>query len=252
MKKGATGMRGSRLSLTDFFDYKEDQLIVAEARLELHGLFWFHTYAQPRDKYTHISLPIIHNYPLLISFLGRTVESSYASVSGHITLNIQPGDIWESKGFYVYPAVAFKLLARTLTFSMGGTGYVGFKPRTRASVPDYASNQVFLPGSIFKTYIIARDKDSLPRQKVIRLGAKRLGTFKVKYKKKFYGRVARYTGQALTHPFNARDCSTERHSSILSHYAGSIALSGEPPQIIRAKDGDVVLAAPSFVGVKRG
>lgn len=219
---------------------------VAELELELHGIFWFHTYAQPRDKYAHISLPVIHNYPLTLALLGVPVEQSYASVSGLIARSMSPASIWEEHGFYVYPAIVKKALSRTLTFSMGGTGYAVLKPKTRASVPDYTLNQVFLPGSMFKTYILVKPGTTPYIPKIIRLGAKRFGVFRVRIKSKHIGRIAAHkSGQEVTHPYNAEDCPSKAYYGILRHYAGCIAFSGIPEKIISA--GDIVLASPSFL-----
>lgn len=227
-------------------EHEQIKIIVLEVELELHGIFWFHTYAQPRDKYTHIALPIIHNYPLTLAFLGVPVESSYVSISNLITRSISASNIWDKYGFYIYPAIARKSLARTLTFSIGGTGYLTFKPKTRAPVPDYTSNQVFLPGSVFKTYILLKPGPELSRPKIIRLGSKRFGTFYLKIKRKLMGRVEEYSGaKSISHPFNAEDCPAKSYHGILRHYSGNIALTGIPERVIVA--GDAVLAAPSFV-----
>lgn len=238
----------SPLPATPFLEASlEGAIHIYEARLRLHGVFWFHTYAQPREKYTHISLPIIHNYPLLLAFLGKPVDSSYASVAGMTTFTTRPEEVWGDKGFYVYPAIAVRMMARTLTFSLGGTGYVGFKPRTRASVPDFTAHQVFLPGTEFKTYIIARDEESVPGTKIIRLGAKRYGVFRVELKR--LGSVEAEDNTQLlpaSHPFNTRDCPAKNYYSILRHYAGAVALGGIPVKTIRVRE--AVLAAPHFLG----
>lgn len=229
-------------------DYLNDHqtVIVVKVELELHGVFWFHTYAQPRDKYTHIALPVIHNYPLTLALLGRPVESSYASVSGVITKSAKPVSVWEQYGFYVYPAIAEKILSRTLLFSMGGTGYTVLKPKTRASVPDFTVNQVFLPGSKFKTYILTKPGINISIPKIIRVGAKRLGVFQVKILRKSIGRLEAYKpGHEVTHPYNAEDCPSKSYHGILRHYAGNIALFGVPEKLVLARD--IVLASPSFL-----
>jgi len=230
------------------FSSESRSIIVVEVALELHGIFWFHTSAQPRyEKYAHISLPLIHNYPLLLAFLGRPVESAYASIPGTIITSINPEKVWREVGFYIYPAIkGTKIMSKTLTFSIAGTGYVSFKPKTRASVPDYTTNQVYLPGSEFKSYIIARNKENIPQVTIIRLGSKRYGTFRVKYGGIMYGATSTYGDETITHPFNAKDCPNINYHAILRHYAGPIAISGTPRRVIKA--GNIVLAAPSFVG----
>lgn len=239
-------MSSVRKTIIDFLD-NEYPLTLYQVNLELHGIFWFHTYAQPRDKYTHIVLPVIHNYPLLIAFLSRPVESSYVSVSGIITGSIKPEEVWRKKGFYIYPAIGVKLLSRTLTFSMSGTGYISsFKPKTRASVPDYTANQLFLPSSTFKTYIIVRSDKCLPRTKIIRMGAKRYGVFKVQYKRIGYGKPQPYSNEAVNYPFNVKDCPAKSYYGIMRHYAGIIAISGIPERVIKV--GNLVLASPRFIG----
>lgn len=219
-----------------------DGLTVLEAGLELEGVFWFHTYAQPRDKYTHVAAPLIHNYPLTLAFLGKPAEA-YAAVSGRITFAYRPEEVWREEGFYVYPAVSEKIVSRIQLFSMGGTGYVQFKPRTRASVPDYAANQVFLPGTRFKTYIIARRGYRPPR--IVRLGAKRYGVFSV-HTRRMRG-VVKGGGGEVTHPFNARDVGAAAYHGVLRHYAGPIAISGVVERVVRA--GSAVLALPRFIDV---
>jgi hypothetical protein len=216
-----------------------------ELELTLHGLFWFHTHAQPRDKYVHVSLPIIHNYPLILAFLGKPVDSSYVSIPGIKTLQVRPEDVWDKYGFYIYPAIGRKLFSKTITFSMSGTGYVVFKPRTRASIPDYTANQVFLAGSIFKTYMILKNNAKRPETMIIRIGAKRYGVFSVRYKYVGLSEIRDYGGEAITHPFNTRDCPADNYYGVMKHYAGTIAISGSPKKVIRSKN--VVLAAPFFI-----
>ncbi len=232
--------------LLDFFDEADENMIrVAEVRLLLHGVFWFHTYAQPRDKYTHIALPIIHNYPLTIALLGSPVELSYISVSGLITKAINAEDVWDKYGFYIYPAILEKAYTRTLLFSMGGTGYVMLKPKTRAPVPDLSANQVYLPGTKFKTYILLNPTKRFSIPDTIRLGAKRYGIFKVETKKIRNGHVKGNTDKSVNHPFNVEECPASSYHGILRHYAGTIAFNGIPRSIIKV--GDVVLASPSFL-----
>lgn len=220
-------------------------LLLSQITLKLHGLFWFHTSAQPRGKYTHISLPVIHNYPLALAFLGRPVEESYANISGIIRNSFTPRKIWKEYGFYVYPAIGEKLTSKVLTFSMGGTGYILIKPQTRASVPDYTTNQVYLPGSTFRTYILARNERSIPKVNYIRLGSKRYGIFKVVYSTPVFVKVRKYSGDPPSHLFNVEDCPASKSYAILRHYAGNIALSGTPLYVIKHKD--TILAAPGFL-----
>ena len=231
-------------SLTSFLE-EEDTLIIVPARLTLHGIFWFHTSVQSRGKYVHISAPVIHNYPLTLAFLGRPVEASYANISGLIEPSITPEQVWRERGFYVYPAIAEKLLSRTLLFSMGGTGYAIMKLQTRASVPDLAVNQVYLPGSKFKTFILLKSYSSLPKARVIRLGAKRYGVFQVKYERPRRVTVKAAGDKPVTHPFNERDTALSSSRSILRHYMGNIAIFGYPDRVIVLDD--VVLAAPKFI-----
>lgn len=236
----------TRTNLLNYIDNGSNLIKVAEVELELHGIFWFHSYAQPRDKYIHITLPLIHNYPLTLAFLGLPVESSYASVGNLITKRITAQDIWKSYGFYIYPAIAERSHIRTFTFSMGGTGYVAFKPKTRASVPDYTANQVFLPGSKFRTYVLLNPETKFTPPRIVRLGSKRFGVFYVKTRSTSLGTVKDYVqNQDLSHPFNVRECPSKTYYGILQHYAGNIAFSGIPLKIISTRN--ITLAAPSFV-----
>lgn len=230
-------------TLTPFFtEYKD--LEVLELKLELHSVFWFHTFAQPRNKYTHIMVPVIHNYPILLAMLGLPAEA-YALVSGKRTFMYRPEEVWRERGFYVYPAIAEKMVSKILTFSMGGTGYVQFKPQTRAPVPDYTANQVFLPGTVFKTYMVTNRGYGPPP--VIRLGSKRYGVFVVRISKRMRGVVRDGAGRSVTHPFNARDVGARSYHGVLRHYAGAVAISGTVEKVILA--GNAVLALPTFIEV---
>lgn len=227
-----------------FFSTETRYLQVLELKLELHGIFWFHTFAQPRDKYTHIMIPVIHNYPIQLAMLGLPAEA-YAVVSGRRTFMYKPEKVWRGYGFYVYPAIAEKMISKMLTFSMGGTGYVQFKPQTRASAPDYTANQLFLPGTVFKTYTITDRNYTPPR--VIRLGSKRYGVFVVRVSKILRGIVENGAGKSVTHPFNARDVGAEHYHGILRHYAGAVAHSGTVDKVILV--GDAILGLPVFIEV---
>ncbi|MEM1606101.1 MAG: hypothetical protein QXW41_07665 [Fervidicoccaceae archaeon] len=219
-------------------------LHVFEVELELHSIFWFHTLAQPREKYVHVSLPLIHNYPLTLALLGRPVEESYVSIAYKITKSVNAGEVWEKHGFYIYPAVATKMYVRQLLFSMGGTGYLTMKARTRAPIPDLTSHQVFLPGSVFKTYVIAKSREpSFPE--FIRLGAKRYGVFKASYRYLGSTLPQENTSKPATHPFNVSDCESFSYHSVMVHYAGDVAISGIPKRVIDVKA--VTLALPKFI-----
>jgi len=219
---------------------------VLEVELELHGIFWFHTYAQPRDKYAHMSLPIIHNYPIMLSLLGRPVEHSYLSVSDLILKTFDSSKVWSEHGFYVYPAVGTRVLTRSITFSLGDTEHMTFKTKIRAPVPDLTVNQVYLPGSVFKTYVLLNNDVPFELPEFIRLGAKRYGIFKVNVVKAMKGEVRGYASSLnVTHPYNADDCPSSSYYGILRHYAGNIALTGVPFKVVKA--GSVVLASPSFL-----
>jgi len=236
----------ARPKLLNFLLDEESRVNVLEVELELHGIFWFHTYAQPRDKYVHISLPVIHNYPIMLALLGRPVESSYVSLSGKITRAENPSNVWKERGFYVYPAIGKRILTRTLLFSMGDSGHMTLKTKTRAPVPDLAANQVYLPGSVFKTFILVNPDVSPELPRIMRMGAKRYGVFQVNIVKRVIGRVKEYVPWLeIGHPYNAEDCPSRSYYGVFRHYAGNIALTGVPERIIQA--GSVVLASPSFV-----
>lgn len=224
-------------------------LHVFKVELELHSVFWFHTLAQPREKYVHMSLPLIHNYPLTLALLGSPVEESYVSIAYNITKSVDAEKVWDDHGFYVYPAKATKMYVRQLLFSMGGTGYLTIKAKTRASIPDLTSHQVFLPGSVFETYIIAMSRyQSLPE--FIRLGAKRYGVFKANYTYLGSALLQENTSKPATHPFNVDECESFTRHAVMVHYAGDIAISGIPKRIVTAPG--VVLALPRFLSRKQG
>jgi len=211
--------------------------------LELHGVFWFHSYAQISRKYVHHMLPVVHNYPLTLAFLSLPSEQ-YASVSGIITYKYKPEDVWRKYGIYVYPAVFLRNESRILTFTMTGTGYVDMKVRTRASVPDFTANQVSLPGTVLKTYVLVSSETQYKLPGYIRLGSKRYGVFRVKPVKLHGYRVVEGSPVQTTHPFNVRDAESLRYYSIMNHYAGPIAVSGIVRKSIQV--GNDILAYPVF------
>ena len=227
-----------------FFSH-EATLHVFEIELELHGIFWFHSIAEPREKYVHVGLPLIHNYPLTLAFLGRPVDESYVSIAYEIKRSIDARAAWDQRGFYVYPATASRMYMRQVLFSMGGTGYLTVKAETRASVPDLTSHQVFLPGSVFRTYLVSRSRElGLPQ--IVRLGAKRYGVFKVHYN--YLGVSAPQVnadGKRATHPFNVRECPASSYHAVMSHHAGDVAVTGVPKRVAIVRD--VVLALPGFI-----
>jgi hypothetical protein len=229
-----------------------EKINIYKVKMELHSIFWFHTVAQPRDKYVHISLPVIHNYPLTIAFLNQPVELSYANISGKIHFSLKPEIVWEKYGFYIYPARAVKMHVRNILFSMGGTGYVTIKPKTRAPVPDLTVHQVYLPGTIFHTYLITKANRPPRLPSILRLGAKRYGVFKLSYKKVGFTFKTGETAM-VTHPFNANDTVITEYHGILHHYAGTVSTSGISSTIFKVYDSgeEEVLAVPKFLLEKR-
>lgn len=231
-------------TLNQFLFSNTSPLHVFEVELELHGIFWFHTLAQPREKYVHVSLPLIHNYPLTLALLSRPVEESYVAIAYKITKSIETEKAWGEHGFYIYPAIATKMYVRQLLFSMDGTGYLTMKAKTRASVPDLTAHQVFLPGSVFKTYVITKSSElNLPE--FIRLGAKRYGVFKANYKYLGSALPQENVSEPASHPFNVDDCESLAYHAVMHHYAGDVAISGIPKSVVNLRD--VTLALPKFI-----
>ena len=224
--------------------FSEIPLTVYRVELELHGVFWFHTLAQPRTKYVHVPLPVIHNHPLTLAFLGRPVDAAYASVSlqpDRVSRFYSPREVWEEHGFYVYPALARKSVVKQVTMSMSGTGLVQLKPRTRAPVPDWTGHRVYLPGTVFETYMLV-DEDRFSPPGIVRLGAKRFGVFRVRARRAGFRWLK--SGEA-THPFNVSEARADYYRTILYHYAGDVALYGRVSPALAV--GDSVLAVPSFL-----
>jgi len=226
-------------------DPMDETLKITNIILELHGIFWFHTAAQPReDYYIHITLDVIHNYPLTLAFLGHSTEETYADTVKNIKLRITPEKVWKEHGFYIYPAVGIKHTTKTITFTTHGIDYINMKLRTRAPIPDLTANQVFIPNTQFETFIITK-KEETPKPSFIRLGTKRYGIFKVKYEKTQPTKIETNTEKPATHPYNTRDTNLNPHTILLRHYAGHIAILGTPQRIIHTNG--KILAVPHFI-----
>lgn len=227
-----------------FFNHGKT-ISINEVELDLHGLFWFHSQSIPTNSfYTHLVHPLIHNYPLTLAFMGLTVDESFVSKRRVIRRTVKHPDVWVKHGIYIYPALAEKMYHKNITMSVGGTGYVMVKPKTRAPMPDLTSNMIYVPGTIFKTYVITRGKKSIPRY--IRVGSKRYGIFRVHLKRTVSVKPIVDNGLTpVSFPFNVKDVNPITSNNYMIHHAGTIAISGKAKYIV--KIGDTVLALPPFV-----
>jgi len=214
------------LSFFNIQNEKDLEFDVYYADIEVHGILWFHWLAQPRDKYTHLLPPVVHNYALALSLIGKPATKSYVSLQNRFEY-IPLEDLYREQGLYVYPALVTTPYVKSLLFSLGGTGYLAIKPKTRAPVPDITVNTVLLSGTKLKTYVILKKNSPLygRRELYMRFGAKRYGVSKITLKRVNY-RIYRGELKQITHPYNINDVVVKNPSIIMRHRAGNIGLFG--------------------------
>mgnify|MGYP000067653772 CR=1 FL=1 len=237
----------TQTDLLSFFE-TPPSLNIYYADIEVHGILWFHWLAQPRDKYVHLPSPIIHNYALTLGLIGKPVTTSYVSLQNRFEY-VSLEDLYKKYGLYVYPALVTNPYVKSLLFSLGGTGYLTMKPKTRAPVPDITVNTVFLAGTKLKTYVILRRDSPLCKQRelYIRIGAKRYGISKVILRRVSY-KVSKGESRQITHPYNVDDVVIKNPSIIMRHPAGDIGMFGFTDRafIVNKKD---VLPIPKFIKI---
>ncbi len=233
--------------------YKESSYRLYEVVLEVHGYLWFHTVAVPTSiGWVHQVAPVIHNYPLILGFLGRLVEESYAnriSEPSYETIR----RLIRKYSFYVYPAIVTKAITRRIQFTGIGEGHVSIRGKTRLTYPERGFNTLLLPGTTLKTYILAKEEFVIPEY--IRIGAKRTGLLKVKELKTLKYNLSNYA--EITHPANRFDAEVKDGIILLAHRGGDVVVLGKTSKSIigirRGGKGEerVVLAYPiSVLGVE--
>lgn len=218
--------------------------MIYKAELTAHSIFWFNSLTYPHSSgYVQKVMPVIHNYPLTIAFLGRLVEESYVgpynspSYKGIKTL-------YKEGGIYVYPAVFDRTFYMRLTMSMSESDYVLYKPQTRWAVPILTTNNVISVGSKATTYVISSEPLNV---KYIRLGVKR-GIMKV-YLKEVKDYEELKTSFSPNVAYNSKDVKSEGGFTLLRHKEGNVVFGGSAERGIRFKDEneEIYLPLPEFI-----
>lgn len=214
-----------------------------KAELIAHSIIWFNTNSYPHPKgYVQKVLPVIHNYPLTLAFLGHIVDGTYVGAynSPHYR---DLKEIYKETGLYVYPALFERTLYMRLTMSMSESDYVLYKPETRWAVPLITTNSVLAPGSKAMSYVISDKPLSVS---YIRVGVKR-GIMRVNLKE-----VKDYKEVKKIHPnvaYNVKDVKASNYFVLLNHKAGDVGFGGDAERGLSFEEnGEVVyLPLPSFV-----
>ena len=238
-------------TLLDFFNKPRSRgFKLYMVKLVVHGYLWVHTVATPTSiGWIHQVVPVIHNYPLILGILGYPVEETYANKLGEPTYR-RTRDLIQTERLYVYPAIVKKLITRRIQFTGIGDGYASIRGKTRLSYPERGFNTVLLPGSELVSFIITeRGIDSLPRY--VRIGSKRFGLLKAKYKQVEYRVVS---DSQITHPANTYDTQVLTGGLLLlRHKGGDIVSMCRVRRAIEVKvregkkEGKVILAYPSRI-----
>lgn len=207
-----------------------DELHFYCAETELHGIAWFSSITHPNvdlKLFTQSSIPVIHNYPLVLALAGLISEESYVTGYGLLKNTGPPAKRFEELGVYAYPMQLTKVYYRSVLMSLAETDYVFYKPLTRVSVPLLTRHTVMTPGTEGWTVIISREE--LPREVYIRLGVKRFGTWRFVLEKTIPSVVDSGVTR-LSSPFNVQDTDPGYYAGspliVLKHYAGDVAISG--------------------------
>lgn len=240
----------SNKTLLDFLQSNmlNNRLNLYEVELEVHGYLWFHTMAIPSPLgWIHQVAPVIHNYSLVLGFLGRLVEESYANEIGEPQYKLVRRLVRENK-VYIYPATIIRSIPRQVQFTGIGEGHVSIRGKTRLTYPDRGFNTLLLPGTTLKTYILAHKEFQIPNY--IRIGAKRTGLLKVVEKNMLEYNI---DGEGeITHPANSFDSELIGEGLvILKHKGGNIITFTKAKKTIvatrrtRQRTEKVVLAYPS-------
>lgn len=209
------------------------------AEAELHGVAWFSSVTHPNINlrlFTQSTIPVIHNYPLVLAIAGLISEESY--VAGHRVLKNTdpPAKRFRELGVYAYPLQLEKVYLRSVLMSMAETDYIFYKPQSRMSAPLLTRHTVMTPGTEGWTVVISKEK--LPRELYIRLGVKRFGTWRLVLEEVTPSIVDKRVVR-LTSPFNVADSDPVDYAStplvVLKHYAGDVAVSGSVRKALRLR-----------------
>ena len=161
--------------------YKLDELNFYYADLELQSLMWFSSLAMPNktlNSFIQTTVPVIHNYPLVLALKGLISEESYITEYNKIKTSKPPAERFNELGVYAYPLLLEKLYYKSVLLSAGETDYILYKPRTRAAFPLITRYNAIAPGTRGWTIIIS--KNELPPELYLRIGYKMFGIWKAK------------------------------------------------------------------------
>ncbi|BDC17499.1 hypothetical protein [Acidianus sp. HS-5] len=217
--------------------------MIYKAELTAHSIFWFNSLSYPHSSgYVQKVMPVIHNYPLTIAFLGRLVEESYV---GAYNLPSYKGSkkLYEEGGIYVYPAVFDRTFYMRLTMSISESDYVLYKPQTRWAVPILTTNNVISVGSKATTYVISSSPLDV---RYIRLGVKR-GTMKVFLKEmKEYEDVNNFSPNVA---YNDKDVKSQGGFTLMKHREGDVVFGGSAERGVKFNDDgeEIYLPVPEFI-----
>ncbi|MEM1599738.1 MAG: hypothetical protein QXW51_02820 [Sulfolobaceae archaeon] len=216
--------------------YKLDELNFYYADLELQSLMWFSSLTMPNktlNSFIQTTVPVIHNYPLLLAVKGLISEESYITTYNKIKISKPPAERFDELGVYAYPLFLEKVYYKSVLLSAGETDYILYKPRTRAAFPLITRYNAIAPGTKGWTIIIS--KNELPPELYLRIGSKRFGIWKAKLEK-----ITQFSIESgnirITSPFNVSDTKKtlkNAQSLVLTHYAGDIAISGNVDRAIK-------------------
>lgn len=217
--------------------------MIYKAELTAHSIFWFNSLSYPHSYgYVQKVMPVIHNYPLMVAFLGKLVEDSYVGAYNSPSYKgIEK--LYKESGIYVYPAVFDRTFYMRLTMSMSESDYVLYKPQTRWAVPILTTNNVISVGSKATTYVLSSEPLNV---RYIRLGVKR-GIMKVYLEEiKNYDEVSNFSPNVS---YNNKDVKSQGGFTLLRHREGDVVFGGTAEKGIKFNEEgeDIYLPLPNFV-----
>ncbi|MCW1292236.1 MAG: hypothetical protein QXV12_02300 [Candidatus Rehaiarchaeum fermentans] len=213
---------------------------------------WFSSLTMPNktlNSFIQTTVPVIHNYPLVLALKGLISEESYITEYNKIKTSKPPAERFNELGVYAYPLLLEKLYYKSVLLSAGETDYILYKPRTRAAFPLITRYNAIAPGTRGWTIIIS--KNELPPELYLRIGSKRFGIWKAKLEK-----ITKFSIESgnirIASPFNVSDTKKtlkNAQSLVLTHYAGDIAISGNVDRAIKFvyKSEEIKKPIPSFL-----
>ena len=234
--------------------YELEELSFYFLELELQSIMWFSSLAQPHiNVFVQTQIPVIHNYPLLLAMKGYIAEESYVSRYNELKNTTPPSRLFSNMGLYVYPLMLEKIYYTRFLLSMAETDYVFYKIKTRLAVPIMTAYNALAPGTRGLTVAITqRDTPISGEERVLRLGAKRFGVWRVLRADRANVRLINGPVKATT-PFNVEDVKYLVSSAIvvLKHYAGDVAISGVFEKALKLQDGDreLIKPIPFFISI---